>query len=159
MEELEAEKEEENGGPEPNNNLNSIHDPKKTSNEATLNGNGDGQASGEEEEVDENKLVLDVELLTAALKEFHTQREDRDLKNDALMKNNQKKKQKENKSTEKGRNGSREKKMEKLYWGKMTQILTDQKRSVWGALDKSLGEYYQLLVDRQNLIEETGLLN
>jgi len=30
---------------------------------------------------------------------------------------------------------------------------------VWSALDKALSEYYQLLVDRQNLIEETGLLN
>ena len=41
----------------------------------------------------------------------------------------------------------------------MTKILSDQKLSVWRALDKSLAEYYQLLVDRQNLIEETGLLN
>lgn len=30
---------------------------------------------------------------------------------------------------------------------------------MWSALDKALSEYYQLLVDRQNLIEETGLLN
>ena len=41
----------------------------------------------------------------------------------------------------------------------MTKILSDQKLSVWQALDRSLVEYYQLLVDRQNLIEETGLLN
>ena len=41
----------------------------------------------------------------------------------------------------------------------MTKILSDQKLSVWMALDKALGEYYTLLVDRQNLIEETGLLN
>ena len=41
----------------------------------------------------------------------------------------------------------------------MTTILSDQKRSVWGALDKALTRYYQMLVDRQNLIEETGLLN
>ena len=46
-----------------------------------------------------------------------------------------------------------------MYWGSMTKILTDAKLSVWNALDKSLSEYYQLLVDRQNLIEETGLLN
>jgi len=46
-----------------------------------------------------------------------------------------------------------------MYWEKMTTILSDQKKSVWGALDKSLSEYYQLLVNRQNLIEETGLLN
>ena len=41
----------------------------------------------------------------------------------------------------------------------MTSILSEQKRSVWGALDKALTRYYQMLVDRQNLIEETGLLN
>jgi hypothetical protein len=42
----------------------STNDPKKTSNEATLNGNGENQASREEEEVDENALKLDAELLT-----------------------------------------------------------------------------------------------
>ena len=63
------------------------------------------------------------------------------------------------KSTDKARDASREKKKERLYWASMTKILNDQKLSVWRALDKSLGDYYQLLVDRQNLIEETGLLN
>ena len=51
-----------------------------------MNGGADGQASREEEEVDENKLRLDPELLTPALKEFHQAREDRDLRKD-LMKN------------------------------------------------------------------------
>ncbi len=41
----------------------------------------------------------------------------------------------------------------------MTEILSKQKLSVWQALDKALTKYYQLLVDRQNLIEETGMLN
>lgn len=41
----------------------------------------------------------------------------------------------------------------------MTQILTEQKLSVWKALDKALSKYHSMLVDRQNLIEETGLLN
>ena len=41
----------------------------------------------------------------------------------------------------------------------MTQILSDQKLSVWKALDKALTKYHQMLVDRQNLIEETGMLN
>ena len=41
----------------------------------------------------------------------------------------------------------------------MTQILPDQKLSVWKALDKALQKYHSMLVDRQNLIEETGLLN
>jgi len=69
------------------------------------------------------------------------------------------KKSKDAKSTDKARDASREKKKEQMYWAHMTKILTDQKLSVWKALDKALGEYYQLLVDRQNLIEETGLLN
>ena len=108
--------------------------------------------------MDENQLRLDAELLTAALKDFHRAREDRDLKKD-LMNQKNKKKSKDSKSTDKARDASREKKKEKLYWGRMTEILTEQKLSVWRALDKSLSEYYQLLVDRQNLIEETGLLN
>ena len=58
------------------------------------------------------------------------------------------KKNKDSKSTDKTRDASREKKRERLYWASMTKILTDQKLSVWRALDKSLGDYYQLLVDR-----------
>ena len=92
------------------------------------------------------------------MKEFHQARDDRDLRKD-LMNQKGKKKSKDSKSTDKARDASREKKKEKLYWAQMTKILTDQKRSVWSALDKALSEYYQLLVDRQNLIEETGLLN
>jgi dynein regulatry complex protein 1 len=46
-----------------------------------------------------------------------------------------------------------------MFWDKLVTILTEQKLSVWRALDKSMSEYYQLLVNRQNLIEETGLLN
>lgn len=41
----------------------------------------------------------------------------------------------------------------------MTSILSVQKQSVWKALDSSLSKYYKQLVERQNLIEETGLLN
>jgi hypothetical protein len=69
MEEAELEDVDNAGGPEAN--PNSLNDPRKTSNEATINGNGEGQASHEEEEIDENKLRLDAELLTGALKEFH----------------------------------------------------------------------------------------
>jgi hypothetical protein len=48
---------------------------------------------------------------------------------------------------------------EKVFWEKMTKVLSDKGHSVWRALDKALAKYYALLVDRQNLIEETGLLN
>ena len=156
MEEEENEEMQDGGNPEAN--PNSLADPKKTSNEATLNGAAEGQASREEEEIDENLLRLDSELLTPALKDFHQAREDRDLRTE-IMNAKDKKSKKDSKSTDKARDASREKKKERVYWASMTKILTDQKLSVWKALDNSLGEYYQLLVDRQNLIEETGLLN
>ena len=157
---MEAEEENEGieNGLNGENNGNTTNEPKKSSNDPTLNGAAEGNASREEEEVDENKLRLDAELLTPALKEFHQAREDRDLRKD-LMNQKKEKKSKDSKSTDKARDASREKKKEKMYWAQMTKILTDQKLSVWKALDKALGEYYQLLVDRQNLIEETGLLN
>lgn len=81
---MEAEENEENEN-NPDGNPNSVaHDPRKTSNEATINANGEAQASHEEEEVDENKLRLDAELLTPALKEFHKEREERDLKKEYM---------------------------------------------------------------------------
>ena len=156
MEEEENEEAEREGGAEAN--PNSLNDPKKTSNEATLNGAAEGQASREEEEIDENQLRLDPELLTVALQHFHTSREERDLKKE-LNQGTKNKNKKESKTTDKARDVSKEKKKDRIYWGQMTKILDDQKLSVWRALDNSLGEYYQLLVDRQNLIEETGLLN
>ena len=81
---MEAEEDEEDRN-NPDGNPNSVnHDPRRTSNEATLNANGEGQASHEEEEIDENKLRLDAELLTPALKEFHKEREERDLKKEYM---------------------------------------------------------------------------
>ena len=104
-------------------------------------------------------LRLAPELLTPALKKFHKDREERDLRKDLYKQKNATKKSKDTKSTDKANDASRKKRQEQMYWSQMTKILSDQKLSVWRALDKSLAEYYQLLVDRQNLIEETGLLN
>ena len=53
----------------------------------------------------------------------------------------------------------RDKKKQKMFWEKLTTILSPQKLSVWRALDKSLSSYYDTLTKRQNLIQETGLLN
>lgn len=53
----------------------------------------------------------------------------------------------------------RQKRDERIYWERMTKVLSDKGLSIWKALDKALTKYYALLVDRQNLIEETGLLN
>ena len=50
-------------------------------------------------------------------------------------------------------------KAENYIWQKMTTILDERKLSVWNALDKALQRYYGLLVERKNLIEDTGLLN
>lgn len=70
-----------------------------------------------------------------------------------------KKKKKATKAKDKASEASQERKKQQFYWGQMTQILTEQKLSVWKALDKALSKYHSMLVDRQNLIEETGLLN
>ena len=114
------------GGVSPEPNPASLPDqPKKTMNEATLNGVAEGQAS-EEEKVDENLLRLDIELLTPALKSFHQIREKRDIDKETMMNaKNKKAKGKDSKSTDKARDASREKKKERIYWEKMTKILTD----------------------------------
>lgn len=70
-----------------------------------------------------------------------------------------KKKKKPSKTKDKASEASQERKKQQYYWGQMTQILPEQKLSVWKALDKALSKYHSMLVDRQNLIEETGLLN
>lgn len=49
---------------------------------------------------------------------------------------------KKEKFTDKAADAEREKKKQKAYWEKMTTILNDQKRSVWGALDTALSKYY-----------------
>lgn len=67
----------------------------------------------------------------------------------------QKKKSFENEEQE----AERAKKKQKMFWDKLTQVLSPQKLSVWRSLDKTLSQYYEMLVKRQNLIEETGLLN
>ena len=53
----------------------------------------------------------------------------------------------------------RQKRDERAYWERISKVLTDKGTSVWRALDKALTKYHGLLVERQNLIEETGLLN
>ena len=126
---------------------------KRPDNGATEPEKKDGEES---EEKDPNELDLDLTLLVKALKKFHKDREDRELEKGMLNVGKAKKKEK---FADKAADAEREKKKNKFYWERMTTILSDQKRSVWGALDKALSKYYQMLVDRQNLIEETGLLN
>ena len=136
---------------------NSLNHQNRTSNDATLNGNGEGLAREDEEEEDPNKLKLAEENIQMALKKFLAVREERNVMEGFNIQD--KKKGKKTKAKDKANEASKERKRQRVYWDTMTSILSDQKLSVWKALDKSLTKYYQLLVDRQNLIEETGMLN
>ena len=114
-------------------------------------------AREDEEEEDPNKLKLAEENIQMALKKFLAVREERNVMEGFNIQD--KKKGKKTKAKDKANEASKERKRQRVYWDTMTSILSDQKLSVWKALDKSLTKYYQLLVDRQNLIEETGMLN
>ena len=113
----------------------------------------------EEDEIEEkDPLQPDIELddVVEVLEAFNKKREER-LNNQELVGNPSLKK-KSNFQTEEQK-VERQKREERVFWEKMTKVLSDKNLSVWRALDKALTKYYALLVDRQNLIEETGLLN
>ena len=115
------------------------------------------QNSGTEADpVDDDNLVIDNDDIVLVLKEFHKKREEK--MNNADLVGNPRMKKRSNFETEEQKK-ERVKKEERMFWEKMTSVLDDKKLSTWKALDKALTKYYALLVDRQNLIEETGLLN
>jgi dynein regulatory complex protein 1 len=115
------------------------------------------QNSGTEADpVDDDNLVIDNDDIVLVLKEFHKKREEK--MNNADLVGNPRMKKRSNFETEEQKK-ERAKKEERIFWEKMTSVLDDKKLSTWKALDKALTKYYALLVDRQNLIEETGLLN
>ncbi len=115
------------------------------------------QNSGTEADpVDDDNLVIDNDDIVLVLKDFHKKREDK--MNNADLVGNPRMKKRSNFETEEQKK-ERVKKEERMFWEKMTSVLDDKKLSTWKALDKALTKYYALLVDRQNLIEETGLLN
>ena len=115
------------------------------------------QNSGTEADpVDDDNLVIDNDDIVLVLKEFHKKREEK--MNNADLVGNPRMKKRSNFETEEQKK-ERVKKEERIIWEKMTSVLDDKKLSTWKALDKALTKYYALLVDRQNLIEETGLLN
>ena len=99
---------------------------------------------------------FDLDDTVEVLQEFHVRREER-LNNQDLVGNPALKK-KSNFQTEEQKQ-ERQKREERGFGERMTKVLSDKGLSVWRALDKALTKYYALLVDRQNLIEETGLLN
>lgn len=47
----------------------------------------------------------------------------------------------------------------KKYWEKLTQVLPEKTLKVWKILDKQLSKYYNLLLERQKYIDETGELH
>ena len=106
--------------------------------------------------IDYDNLVIDSDDIVLVLKDFHKKREER--MNNAELVGNPRMKKRSNFETEEQKK-ERVKKEERMFWEKMTSVLDDKKLSTWKALDKALTKYYALLVDRQNLIEETGLLN
>jgi dynein regulatory complex protein 1 len=92
-----------------------------------------------------------------ALKRFFDKKEE--LISQEMLQGQGKKKSKRSNFENEKESEDRKRKQQKMFWEKLVTILSEQKLSVWRALDKSMTKYYQLLVDRQNLIEETGLLN
>lgn len=133
--------------------LNAAKVERKTSNVHDVTDTNRGEE--DEEEVDPAYLNLDPEHVVDALKEFEELRKKK--AEEAALGTTTKKKGK-TMETEEQRKAA-EKIKQKLYWEKLTNILDPMKLSVWRALDKALAKYYQMLVNRQNLIEETGLLN
>ena len=109
-----------------------------------------------QEDRDPNMPDLDMDDVTEALEEFIRVREEQNDNADLL--GNPALKKKTNFQTEE-QAAERQKRDERIYWERMTKVLSDKGLSIWKALDKALTKYYALLVDRQNLIEETGLLN
>jgi hypothetical protein len=111
----------------------------------------DGEAADEDDELD-----IDGDEIIEVLKIFQKKREE-DI-NNAEISGNPRNKKRSNFETEE-QIKERVQKEENKFWVKITTILTDRKLSVWKALDKALAKYYKLLVERKNLIDETGLLN
>lgn len=101
-------------------------------------------------------MHIDMDEVVDILKEFHRKREER--ANNAELVGNPRMKKRSNFETE-DQKKERIKREERIFWEKMTTVLNEQKQSVWRALEKALSRYYSLLVERQNLIEDTGLLN
>merc|ERR1711976_870560 len=48
---------------------------------------------------------------------------------------------------------------EKKHWENLTKVLPEETEQVWRVLDKIGSKYYQLLLDRHKLIEETTELH
>ena len=100
-------------------------------------------------------LMLSPDHLVLALEQFHHDKEDLAIQQQLMGVSTKKKANFESEEVK----AERDKKKQKIFWEKLTTILSPQKLSVWKSLDRSLMSYYEMLTKRQNLIQETGLLN
>lgn len=108
-------------------------------------------AKDEDEELD-----IDGDEILEILSKFQQRKEE--YISNAMLSGNPRNKKRANFQSEEQKK-ELDQKAENYIWQKMTTILDDRKQSVWNALDKALAKYYGLLVERKNLIEDTGLLN
>ncbi|CAI2360760.1 unnamed protein product [Moneuplotes crassus] len=122
---------------------------------------GEEEKSNEEEipiEANEDEEELDIEgdEILDVLRQFQLKKEEY-LSNAMLTANPRNKKRPTFKNEEQKK--ELDHKAENYIWQKMTTILDERKLSVWKALDSAFSKYYQILVNRKNLIEDTALLN
>lgn len=113
-------------------------------------------SDSDQEEKDPTQPDMNLDDVVEVLQEFNQKREEKLNSQDLLV--NPALKKKSNFQTEEQKL-ERQKREEKVFWERMTKVLSDKGHALWRALDKALTKYYALLVERQNLIEETGLLN
>jgi len=108
-------------------------------------------ATQQDEELDiEGDEILEI------LRMFQTRKEE--YISNAMLSGNPRNKKRPNFQSEEQKK-ELDQKAENFIWQKMTTILDERKLSVWNALDQALAKYYNLLVERKNLIDDTGLLN
>ena len=120
---------------------------------------GPGSDLGSPPDYDEDGeeiLLIEEDDLTQILRQFQSNREER--MNNADYMGNVKNQKRSNFESEEQLK-ERKKKKEKQLWKDMKTVLSDPKLQLWKALEQGLTKYYELLMQRKNLIDETGNLN
>ncbi len=115
----------------------------------------DGEIPNEANEEDE-ELDIEGDEILEVLRKFQERKEE--YISNAMLSGNPRNKKRPTFQNEEQKK-ELDQKAENYIWQKMTTILDERKLSVWKALDSAFAKYYQLLVDRKNLIEDTALLN
>ncbi|KAL4463401.1 hypothetical protein ABPG72_011613 [Tetrahymena utriculariae] len=118
--------------------------------------NGEGQENQEgeiEKEIDLENTQINLNEVVKFLQNWQA---NKDKRKERLEKESSKKAVKQETEREKKERIARE---GKKYWEKLTQVLPERTFRIWNVLDRSLSKYYELLLDRQKLIEETSELH